>query len=438
MSVVLPKELAYSPSLPTIPAGTTSKQIVLAPVNGANFSGDGAALIQFDLNQAGYLDPKSLYLRYRITSGGTHATAAVICKVPFYTMLQRSEVIIGSTVVESVNDYNVYCNMFLDVSLDVAQKFGNSRAWGLNNSSQNLANQDGGTITQSGAGSVIDVAGPLPNILSACEKLVPLGMMPNVRLQLTLERVANAVIVVAAGVPASLNISNVELCYTQIDFPSSVDSMVMSMGEKFFIKSQGIASMANNQNVGFNGTVDLPYNVRLASVKSLFTTFAPISGANIANALNRKFDSIDISSRNGSYVYQVGGVQYPSREVSTLRNPSSVLVELRNAVGGLHSTDYNSSISYAEFDYTDATVAAASGAVPTTGIDPAKFYFGANLETLTDSGVLLSGVSTQSSPIMLRVNTATTTLLGYNITLFAMYDALLEIEPATRNASVKQ
>jgi hypothetical protein len=438
MSVVLPKELAYSPSLPTVPAGTTSKQIVLAPVNGANFSGDGAALIQFDLNQAGYLDPKSLYLRYRITSGGSHSTAAVICKIPFYTMLQRSEVIIGSNVVESINDYNVWCNLFADLQLDVAQKYGNSRAWGLNNNSQNLANQDGGTIAQSGAGSVIDVAGALPNILSGCEKLVPLGMMPNVRLQLTLERVANAVIVVANGVPAALNISNVELCYTQIEFPGAVDSMVMSMGEKFFIKTQGIASMANNQNVGFAGTVDLPFNMRLASVKSLFTTFAPISGALIANSVNRKFDSLDMSSRNGSYVYQVGGQQFPSREVSTLRNPSSILVELRNAVGGLHSTDYNSSISYSEFDYTDATVAAASGAVATTGIDPAKFYFGANLETLTDSGVLLSGVSTQSSPIMLRVNTATTTLLGYNITLFAMYDALLEIEPATRNASVKQ
>jgi hypothetical protein len=131
-------------------------------------------------------------------------------------------------------------------------------------------------------------------------------------------------------------------------------------------------------------------------------------------------------------VYTVGGVQFPSREVSTLRNPASVLVELRKACGGLHSTDYNSSISAAEFGILDS-------APTTTAVRPAKFYFGANLETLTDSnGVLLSGVSTQSSPIMLRISTATTTTLGYNITLFAMYDALLEIEPATRNASVKQ
>jgi hypothetical protein len=189
--------------------------------------------------------------------------------------------------------------------------------------------------------------------------------------------------------------------------------------------------MSNNQNVGFSGTVDLPFNMRLASVKSLFTTFAPVSGANVLLPVNKKFDSIDLTTRNGSLVYTVGGVQYPSREVSTLRNPASVLVELRKACGGLHSTDYNSSISSPEFSILDS-------APTTTVVRPAKFYFGANLETLTDSGVLLSGISTQSSPIMLRISTATPTTLGYNISLFAMYDALLEIEPATRNASVKQ
>ena len=425
MSVVLPKELAYSPSLPTIPAGTTSKEIVLAPVNGSSFADGG--LVQFDLGQAGYLDGKSLYIRYRAAQ--TNQTGNVnVCKIPAYTFLQRSEVIIGSTMVESINDYNVWCNLFADLQLDPAQRYGNGAAWGLGGGDATLEQQDGGVMGNNGS---LDVAAPLPNILSACEKLVPLGMMPNVRLQLTFERLANIFAYQATNYPTAIIFSNVELCYTQIDFPGAVDSMVMGMGEKFYIKSQGIASMSNNQNVGFSGTVDLPFNMRLASVKSLFTTFAPVSGANVLLPVNKKFDSIDLTTRNGSLVYTVGGVQYPSREVSTLRNPASVLVELRKACGGLHSTDYNSSISAPEFGILDSTPT-------TTAIRPAKFYFGANLETLTDSGVLLSGVSTQSSPIMLRVSTSTTTTLGYNITLFAMYDALLEIEPATRNASVKQ
>lgn len=425
MSIVLPKELAYSPSLPTIPAGTTSKEIVLAPVNGATFA-DGA-LVQFDLNQAGYLDPKSLYIRYKATQ--TNASGTVnVCKIPAYTFLQRSEVIIGSTMVESINDYNVWCNLYADLQLDPAQRYGNGAAWGLTNTSESLESQDSGVMANNGS---IDVACPLPNLLSACEKLVPLGMMGNVRLQLTFERLANIFSYQATNYPTVISFSNVELCYTQIDFAGAVDSMVMGMGEKFYIKSQGIASMSNNQNVAFSGSVDLPFNMRLASVKSLFTTFAPVSGTNVLLAVNKKFDSIDLTTRNGSLVYQVGGQQYPSREVSTLRNPSSVLVELRKACGGLHSTDYNPSISAAEFGILDS-------APTTTAVRPAKFYFGANLETLSSNGILLSGVSTQSSPIMLRISTATTTTLGYNITLFAMYDALLEIEPATRNASVKQ
>lgn len=426
MSVVLPKELAYSPSLPTIPAGTVSKEIVLAPVNGSSFA-DGA-LVQFDLGQAGYLDPKSLYIRYRAAQTNLSGNVNV-CKIPVYTFLQRSEVIIGSTMVESINDYNVWCNLYADLQLDPAQRFGNGAAWGLTNTSESLESQDSGVM--GAINGSIDVAAPLPNILSACEKLVPLGMMPNVRLQLTFERLANIFAYQATNYPTAIIFSNVELCYTQIDFPAGVDSMVMGMGEKFYIKSQGIASMSNNQNVAFSGTVDLVYNMRLASVKSLFSTFAPVSGANVLLPVNKKFDSIDITTRNGSMVYTVNGVQYPSREVSTLRNPASVLVELRKACGGLHTTDYNPSISAAEFSILDS-------APTTTAVRPAKFYFGANLETLTSNGILLSGVSTQSSPIVLRISTATTTTLGYNITLFAMYDALLEIEPMTRNASVKQ
>lgn len=425
MSVVLPKELAYSPSLPTIPVGTISKEIVLAPVNGSTFADGG--LVQFDLGQAGYLDPKSLYIRYRAAQTNLSGNVNV-CKIPVYTFLQRSEVIIGSTMVESINDYNVWCNLYADLQLDPAQRFGNGAAWGLTNTAESLESQDSGVMTNNGS---IDVAAPLPNILSACEKLVPLGMMPNVRLQLTFERLANIFAYQATNYPTAIIFSNVELCYTQIDFPAGVDSMVMGMGEKFYIKSQGIASMSNNQNVAFSGTVDLVYNMRLASVKSLFSTFAPVSGANVLLPVNKKFDSIDITTRNGSMVYSLNGVQYPSREVSTLRNPASVLVELRKACGGLHTTDYNPSISAAEFSILDS-------APTTTAIRPAKFYFGANLETLTSNGILLSGVSTQSSPIVLRISTATTTTLGYNITLFAMYDALLEIEPMTRNASVKQ
>ena len=60
MNVVLPKELAYSPSLPSLPE-CLSQEVVLAPVNGGSFG--ASSLIQFDLVSRGFIDPASLYIR---------------------------------------------------------------------------------------------------------------------------------------------------------------------------------------------------------------------------------------------------------------------------------------------------------------------------------------------------------------------------------------
>ena len=58
MDIVLPREIAYAPSLPALPE-CTNTEIVAAPVNGGSF-GPGQ-LIQFDLISKGMLDPSSLY-----------------------------------------------------------------------------------------------------------------------------------------------------------------------------------------------------------------------------------------------------------------------------------------------------------------------------------------------------------------------------------------
>ncbi len=70
MNVVLPKELAYSPSLPSLPE-CVSQEVVLSPVNGSNFG--PSQLLQFDAIARGFIDPQSIYLRYKcsLTNSGT-------------------------------------------------------------------------------------------------------------------------------------------------------------------------------------------------------------------------------------------------------------------------------------------------------------------------------------------------------------------------------
>jgi hypothetical protein len=129
-------------------------------------------------------------------------------------------------------------------------------------------------------------------------------------------------------------------------------------------------------------------------------------------------------------VYAIAGTNYPTRSVSTLNNKAAFLMELKKAVGALHSDNYNTSINAIEFNSLDTTT--------TTGIAPGKFWFAVNCEKLSSNGALLTGVSTQSSPISLRISAGTAPTQSYNVNLIALYDALIVVQPELRQASVRE
>jgi hypothetical protein len=261
MSVVLPKELAYAPSLPSLPE-CSSKEVVLSAVNGNSFVAGN--LVQWDFPQQGFLDPASLYIRYRVSLPQVATNAYYLKKIPVYTLIQKLEVLFGSQVVETINDYNVWTNLWSDLQMDVAQRYGSATSLGMSGDITTYANT---TLAQASDGAIlspanvttqnISLSAPLPCILSGAEKLVPLGMMPQVRLQLTLESIANAFSTAGANnaVPASVTFSNMELCYTSVDFGGEVQEMVKSMGDKIYIKSQSVSAMGNNVSVASVGTI---------------------------------------------------------------------------------------------------------------------------------------------------------------------------------------
>ncbi len=91
MDIVLPRELAYSPSLPSLPE-CTNIDIVASPVNGNTFG--AGQLIQFDLVSKGYLDPSSLYIRYNYTIAGGVGNAT-IRGTPVYSFFQSLKPLSG-------------------------------------------------------------------------------------------------------------------------------------------------------------------------------------------------------------------------------------------------------------------------------------------------------------------------------------------------------
>ena len=426
MNIVLPKELAYSPSLPSLPE-CLSQEVVLAPVNGGSFG--PSSLIQFDLVARGFIDPTSIYLRYKNTLTNSGVETSYIKGTPVYTFFNKIETIFGSSIVESVNNYNQVCNMMTNLQLDVAMKYGNMNAYGYSIGGTTLANNiptleqlDGRTCKNN---EVISMAAPLPCILSSAEKLIPAGLMPNIRVQLTTASITEAFL--ASTPPTGYSLSNVELCYTMIDFSGDTNELVKNMGDQFYIKSTSFKNMGASLASGGTGSTDLIYNMRLASIKSLFVNF---SGQSTAKCINGIFDSVDPTSGSGDMVLNIAGTNYPTRSVSTLNSKSAFFMELKKAVGALHSDNYNTSINTVEFSSVDATV--------TTGIAPGKFWFGVNCEKLSSNGALLTGVSTQSSPISLRISTSSAPTQSYSVNLIALYDALIVVQPELRQASVRE
>ena len=106
-------------------------------------------------------------------------------------------------------------------------------------------------------------------------------------------------------------------------------------------------------------------------------------------------------------------------------------MELSAAFGPAHDLlTSNFAITPAEF--------AASNNVVTTQNQMGKFYIGTNVEKLSTNGALLTGISSQGSPISVRVSIGTATTNAQVIQLICLFDSLLQIDIPSRTLVVLQ
>lgn len=423
MALVLPSSVDYKQSLPALPDAAIQIPVAASPVNGTSFS--AGQQIQFDLLNRGFLVPDSMYLSYSwsITKGAAADDAAFFRATPVYSTFNRLDVQVGSQTVDTIQNYGLVMHLLVNTQLDVAQKYGLQTSYGYGTASgavPSLEQLDGRglPVATSASGSF---SAPLVSILSNAEKLLPLFAMPQIRITLTMDSLANTFNTVANGVTA-YTISNVELRYKVVDMGGAVENIVLGMGDKLYIKSQSFscASQTLPASIGYN---ELVFNQRYASVKSLFAV-------NGSASVNGFYDSLDLTSNTGDYSFMIGGVMYPQKPISAATAKAQALMELKSAVGSIFDRSNNMSINSIEFAYV------SNPAPTTTFAAPAKFFVGTSTERLNSEN-LLTGISTQNSPISYRINTGSNTTNASTVSLIVNYDALFEIDTMTRQASVK-
>ena len=441
----LPKSVDYSSPLATLPDGTVNYLVSNTPINNNSFT-QGTTII-VDLNNVpAFLDPASLSFRYKYTA--TTATVASngnagIVGCPAYTPFLRVDILANSAVVESINNYNSLATMLTNVGLSVADKLGQQFSLGYAGTTgdatmSNQNNTDGiviATNTQTVA-TVVTAASTVSNYISApligcslayAEKLLPLDYV-NWQIQLTLDSLANiGSQLTGDGALTAYTITNFEIVYNQIQFPMQVYQQTKMSNPKIRIKTKSFGIGSQSISNPSSGTINLYYNLRYASIRSLFLLTAP---GNTTSA-SRAMESVDPTSANGSIQFAVGGVVMPQNPLSTLNNRAGIINELRRAMGSIYEKNNSMSIGASEF------VAIMGG---TTSITiPGKFYVGINTQKLTESqDYMFTGVSSANSQINVIINTSTATSVALTAYLIANYDAIFEIDTLTKQMNYIQ
>jgi hypothetical protein len=350
---------------------------------------------------------------------------------PLYTPFVKLETLINSQVVETIQNYGVVCNALINTKLTHAQRAGYAVGFGIGGADYPVISYDnlnGRLFTATAAVTTPSyvVGGPLNNILANAEQLIPLHSMGAVRIQLTTDSIAN-MFNASNGIPTALTLTNIEVCFDIVDIPHS-ESAVLSMVDgngNIQIKSQSFITSTQSIATGLTGSLELVYNQRISSIKTLMALFGRA-------ASNKNYDSVDITANGGDYSFIVASQQYPQRAISTsIHEKASAFCELAGAWSANNSFSEGMSITPAEFSKVTSGTATT-----TTALIPGKFYVATNVEKLHNSS-LLTGISSMLSPVSLRIN-GLNTAEQHSAILLICYDALIEINPASRQVIVKQ
>ena len=445
--IALPKSVDYnSQPMATMPDGTVNYLVSNTPINNSSFTPGSTIIV--DLNSIpAFLDPASLSIRYKYvavtatcpTAVTTATLNAGIVGCPAYTPFLRVDVLSNSAVIESINNWNSVATLLTNVGMSVADKLGQQANLGYSGySGDTMDNQfdtdgivlvayTGSTATQAATTATNYISAPLIGCsLTSCEKLVPLDLM-NLRLQFTLDSLANIGSSLTGDVALAYTITNFEVVYNQIQFPAYVNQQIKT-NQKIRIKTKSFAVGSQAIPASSSGTVNLYYNLRYASIRSLFLLCTPTVSANSAS---KAMESVDVTSNNGSYQFQIGGVNFPQNALSTLNCKSGILNETRRAMGSLYEKNNSMAIGATEFLQTQTSVTSIS--------IPGKFYVGVNTMKLTEAqDYMFTGVSSTNSQINAIINLGTSTSNAINAYLVANYDAIYEIDTATKQVNYIQ
>jgi len=426
--VRLPKELQYNKyyKLPK------SVQCISLATNALNNSVGPGEKLEFDFVSRGKAVPNTVWMEYELVPTGQLVGGSLIRGIPFYAPFSQSRILIGSQGFDDQQSYNAVCSSLVDLKMTTEQKYAHARNLGINAGSPLFY---GGLTSTTGV--PLDLAGPLPNMISNAGNQLPLAWMPQVRLQLTLAQVSDVFQTLAAtSLPTNYIVRNAVLHYDIIEYGDDYDREILATmldeNGMLNIKTMSYSTSAQTISVGSSGNLEYVFNTRFGSIKSLFAFFPP--GGNLSAF--QQFESFDPTTNSGEISVSVAGRKVNERALSTSVNKNAGIPELVLALNG--SQHILSAMFYVNYEGWVLNNGATTTNTTNYPVQYGSFVYGCNCERLSSNDVLLSGISTESSPISVNLNFSTATTVAQSVRLTVMYDAIIQINPLTKTCQVIQ
>ena len=401
-----------------------TSRVSIQPENRTSLSltGSNQSLIHFALPSRpnSLLDGANSYLTFTYTFEGTTPTASADVEISNGTgasFINSLSTICGATECEGIQDYNAIACL-----IDDFQNDSRSSTLGTILEDKDDENYKSGlerSVATGGVGFTQKRRICIPLLSVICgttgEKYFPMGDDLGVRLRLNFEAPDVALKCTTSAIPTVLGYSlddiTYEASYLEVE-PSVYKSLESEAGGVFKVSGTGISSFQTTVGAGATqNTLLIP--ARFSSVRNMMTicrTNASISAKDGNSTGARSRDSIS------SYVYRVGGKNFPNLEVPADNFTSSeVMVELLKCFHSLHNTAQ--SVAFKASNWVDSSETTRDGA----------FAIGIDFEEAGFSNQIMGGLDTNSMNTFLELkHSSACKATTYNTYVF--HDLIIEVD----------
>ena len=445
MSVALPSELDFS--LPASLPDNRSYELRTQPTNGATFvSSTGGAVIQLSLPllQRSFYESNTTYLTGRITvtsslaAGAPGATDIFLNPAGIYGAFSRLTVrSANGNTLDDIQNPGYVANMLLKAGLTFAERISCSNTMLLGDLPNNLG-LSFNLSSVPGRVKTLDFCMPMIGLLNMTKYLPAYGT--ELIIELTLASAASFAPVVNgnAATITDMTFTNLELVSQVLEFSPSAFQMIQAQyPDKVVLKSETYSFGSSTIAGGTVGTVDIPFNIRVNSLKRLLMACSP---SNVMEGVG--YGSVCPNANGIQFVSN--GIQYPNRAIQCSR-PSEVYGQFQKAFGGLYSADKTGSITISGFRrastayvtdvygaYTPLVAATVDKGAAALAA-PNSWYFILDLEALSNHReAMYNGINTTgSSSNYIRVDIQTAlAATPHTVSYFSAHDVLLNIDLA--------